>query len=299
MWQNNFFSKEGACCTRFFNAIWDNLLDFNLKILIINVYAPCNAADRKAIWDSLSVFIQNFHLPCILAGDFNVIRSLDERKFCLVESAGKHDFNEFIFANFLVDNPVVGKKFTWYGRERKRSRLDRILISDSLFDYFPNLNVMALNMSLFDHIPLLLERMGTNLGQKPVRFFNWWMSRHGHEEIVSSAWSRNNAQGWASHRLLMKLKEVKNSLKTWTKEVSMHQWTQIQAIESDLDNLICSHDLDASVENWSKSDFGTKTRDLRNEYNLLESVWKQKSGLRWLKEEDQDSGYLHSICISR
>ncbi|XVF20015.1 hypothetical protein REPUB_Repub11eG0161500 [Reevesia pubescens] len=144
------------------------------------------------------------------------MRTSTKRKFCYGDSLGMDDFNEFIAANNLVDLPLVGKKFTWFDCDRKRSRLDRFLLSESLFNAFPNFIMKDLKKSLSDHLPISFQWHNPNWGPKPFQFFNWWMNKVGYEEVVSRTWSHTNSIGWVGFKLLMKLKIAKKELKNWS-----------------------------------------------------------------------------------
>lgn len=39
---------------------------------------------------------------------------------------------DFIEIYKIIDLPLIGRKFTWYGPENKRSRLDRFLVDEFL-----------------------------------------------------------------------------------------------------------------------------------------------------------------------
>ncbi|XVF19222.1 hypothetical protein REPUB_Repub11eG0091200 [Reevesia pubescens] len=169
VWVNNFLIKVGAFSSRFIVPGSRILVEFRKEVLLINVYGPCDATDKRVIWSTLGEFVIEMQLPCLLAGDFNTIRGMDERKYYVVESRGIDDFNDFILSNDLVDTPMVAKQFTWFSRGKRRSRLDRVLISGSLFMAFPSLVVRVLSFNFSDHIPLFLFWFGTNWGPKPFR----------------------------------------------------------------------------------------------------------------------------------
>jgi len=62
------------------------------------------------------------------------VRSRSERKG--IKGRGKQTseltaFNSFIDSNFLLDIPLVGKKFTWFKpNETTNSRIDRVLVTE-------------------------------------------------------------------------------------------------------------------------------------------------------------------------
>ena len=67
-----------------------------------------------------------------LCGDFNSVRSVEERKGRGL-AFRQHDtniFNTFITDSLLLDLPICGRLFTWYlGDGYSMSRLDRFLLS--------------------------------------------------------------------------------------------------------------------------------------------------------------------------
>ncbi|KEH19749.1 endonuclease/exonuclease/phosphatase family protein [Medicago truncatula] len=93
-----------------------------------------------------------------LCGDFNSIRSVEERK-----SRGtvlrQHDvdiFHNFIEDSFLVVFPVCGRLFTWYrGDGHSMRRLDRFLLNDFWCTTWPNCTQIALQRGLSDHVTLV------------------------------------------------------------------------------------------------------------------------------------------------
>ncbi|TYI19650.1 hypothetical protein ES332_A07G179200v1, partial [Gossypium tomentosum] len=57
----------------------------------------------------------------IVGGDFNVVRNRSERINCSSTEKGSKEFDEFIDRLKLVDLPLIGKKFTWFGPDSKCS----------------------------------------------------------------------------------------------------------------------------------------------------------------------------------
>ena len=73
--------------------------------------------------------------PWIIGGDFNMIRSLEEKKGGVrTISAATNLFNEFIEELNLVDIGTTNGMFTWQnkrtGDRQIASRLDRFLVSE-------------------------------------------------------------------------------------------------------------------------------------------------------------------------
>ncbi|MCI29081.1 endonuclease/exonuclease/phosphatase family protein, partial [Trifolium medium] len=87
------------------------------------------------LWVDLLVALKVYDssLMCI-AGDFNSVRSIDERKGATEGVGWKEDtrlFSVLIENSGLVDLPLMGRKYTWVkSNGRCMSRLDRVLVSD-------------------------------------------------------------------------------------------------------------------------------------------------------------------------
>jgi hypothetical protein len=101
----------------------------NINFCLANVYAPCDYMGRSVLWNNLESKILHFSQAawCVL-GDFNVVRSADERVSRASHSVSDEfvAFNNFIDSTLLIDLPLCGRKFTWYrGDGKSMSRLDR------------------------------------------------------------------------------------------------------------------------------------------------------------------------------
>jgi len=112
------------------------------EFISFNVYAPCDLAAKKMLWECLSVcVINNSDLCTCVCGDFTSVRSFDEREGKVVpfRQAGVDAFNKFIFDSFLIDLPICGRLFTWFrGDGIYMSRLDRFLLSNKWCEKWPN-----------------------------------------------------------------------------------------------------------------------------------------------------------------
>ncbi|PNX99301.1 hypothetical protein L195_g022566, partial [Trifolium pratense] len=79
------------------------------EFYVANVYAPCDNGAKQLLWNSLSVKIQALGRSRVcVCGDFNAVRSLDERRSVRVgnRSSDHIPFNRFIDDNTLVDLPL-------------------------------------------------------------------------------------------------------------------------------------------------------------------------------------------------
>lgn len=89
----------------------------NEEVSIINIYAPCIRAEKRLLWDRLSLVVaqSSGSLLCLIS-HFNSILEEDERKG--VGGSGcpgeRHEFKDFVEGLGLFDVPLQGRRFTCY-----------------------------------------------------------------------------------------------------------------------------------------------------------------------------------------
>ena len=121
----------------------------------------------------------------------------------------------------LVDLPLQGGEYTWSGGPNNQywARLDRFLVTSSWLDQFSSVTQKRLSRPVSDHFPVVLEGGAVRRGPSPFRFENMWLKVEGFQELIHSWWQGIEVRGSASYRLATKLKEVKQKLKVWNREV--------------------------------------------------------------------------------
>ncbi|XP_071739563.1 uncharacterized protein [Rutidosis leptorrhynchoides] len=184
-----------------------------------------NINDRwvERLWNS-SNFGYAFKNPIGKSGGFlliwdNTIFSAEhafEGEFYI---AIKARFNSFIGNNGLIEIPLVGKRFTRISDDGiKFSKLDRFLVSNGCLQHWDSLSIVPLDRKIFDHSPLLLKNGHIDFGSKPIRIFDAWLEDKDAEGVILSAWNKLVKAKQLDHYFRIKLKNVKDSLKTWRKQ---------------------------------------------------------------------------------
>ncbi|GJV23674.1 RNA-directed DNA polymerase, eukaryota [Tanacetum coccineum] len=79
IWEATIFKKEKYMISDNFIAIYRSWLPNNAKILFIAVYAPQQASSKAILWDYISVLLTRWNGETIVMGDFNEVRSSEER----------------------------------------------------------------------------------------------------------------------------------------------------------------------------------------------------------------------------
>ncbi|KAK5844418.1 hypothetical protein PVK06_000556 [Gossypium arboreum] len=131
--------------------------------------------DVSVLWGVLMELRIQFASPWIMGGDFNVVRCRSERSRCMGSANGSKEFDNFIQNCKLIDLPLVGKKFTWYGPDNKKSKLDRFLVEEHWMIKIKDLQQLGLKRSVSDYIPILLADAEIDWGPRPFKFINGWL----------------------------------------------------------------------------------------------------------------------------
>ena len=199
--------------------IHGKFLRTNEMFYLFNIYAPCDSSSKQQLWVSLSEKLQLLRGEKVcVCGDFNAIRSMDERRSSrgvTVSQATPH-FNDFIAENGLIDLPLCGRRFTWYkGDGTSMSRLDRFLLSEDWCLQWPNCFQVALLRGLSDHCPLQLSVEEEDWGPRPTRMLKCWQDLPGYKQFVLENWRFYQITGLGGFVLREKFKMLKTALKEW------------------------------------------------------------------------------------
>ena len=96
MWNNSAFEVDRRVKGRNFLMLDGRWVKDNQRLFIVNVYAPCDLAGKRVMWDELrQLRVSNPNgLWCFL-GDFNNIRSQEERIGSSQRNADTYDISDF------------------------------------------------------------------------------------------------------------------------------------------------------------------------------------------------------------
>ncbi|KAK1347753.1 hypothetical protein POM88_055030 [Heracleum sosnowskyi] len=111
-WDKDLFEEVGVKTNK--NWLWISLRSKNtgVKFHCVNIYAPQEPREKREVWKALSIeFMKDELDPVCFMGDFNAIRSIEERKDCSYRRADTHDFNKFIKDLNLLEIPMSNDSF--------------------------------------------------------------------------------------------------------------------------------------------------------------------------------------------
>nr|GEV18781.1 RNA-directed DNA polymerase, eukaryota [Tanacetum cinerariifolium] len=198
-------------------------------------------------------------------GDFNEVRSIDERFGSMFNQSSSRLFNHFITSSGLVDIKLEGYSFTWaHPSATKMSKLDCFLVSE---DY----------------------------GPLPFCFYHSWFKWDGFDVMVEQAWnffSHSDSNGLIQFK--KKLQDLKKIIRSWIKDKKLQQSGAINSIKKDL------IDIDKNLDSRNVFDEillkrMELTRQL-HDINQMEAMdYVQKSKIKWAIEGDENSKFFHGI----
>ncbi|GJU03534.1 RNA-directed DNA polymerase, eukaryota, partial [Tanacetum coccineum] len=180
VWDPNSFVKDNATISDYFVAVRGTWLSTATKVMFVSIYAPQDISEKKSLWEYITHIIDTWDGECIILGDFNEVRSKQERFGTIFNETAANAFNHFISTAGLIDLPLEGYSFTWAIKSAKKmSKLDRFLISEGLLLKFPSLSAICLDRHLSDHRPIIMSEVVTDYGPSPFR-----------------AWSESKEENW-------------------------------------------------------------------------------------------------------
>lgn len=234
-----FWNLGSAKCVAFAQSrswIWNTLVMNQSKdrIHVINVYSPQPLPQKKILWEEIKLILDCSvdEAVCIL-GDFNSVRSDEERLNCIYGSKEVVDFNEMISDCNLLEVKPQNTRFTWFGPQARKSFLDRIFLNDIWFQK-QNWRVRALNKKHSDHKPLVLLPSADNWGPKPLKLFNYYLNKKLIEQIQQLAL---HFEIWKESNIQQALKTVKLLIKATSKNAHLFLGTEILHLEQKLNFL--------------------------------------------------------------
>jgi len=125
--------------------------------MLTNVYGHQKLEDKLRLLTSLEKLRERHPvMPWILGGDFNMIRSLTEKKSG-TRTLGRDSiaFQNFLIDMRLVDTETINGTFTWNnkrgGASQVASKLDRFIISEDLHLISLDMSALILPFGGLDH----------------------------------------------------------------------------------------------------------------------------------------------------
>ncbi|GJS20249.1 RNA-directed DNA polymerase, eukaryota [Tanacetum coccineum] len=296
IWEETFFRKEHVTISDYFVAIYGSWIPNKTKILLVAIYAPQDPKYRRFLWDYISILLSRWNGEVILMGDFNEVRSSDERRGSCFNSFNARIFDNFISSSSLVDVKMEGYSFTWsHPSANKMSKLDRFLVSDGVISLFPSITAFCLDRHLSDHRPILLCEVRLDFGPVPFRMYHSWFRFVGFDDMVVQTWgslSFSDRNGMI--RFKKKLQELKKTMRVWIKDKNTQLVSTKRSISDemrDIDKLLDAGRVSDSLL-FRRNDLKCQLHDIKS-MEAMDSM--QKSKVKWAVEGDENTNFFHGI----
>jgi hypothetical protein len=191
----------------------------NLSWQLVNVYGPCKGLERDIFVQWLHDLDIPHHDNWLLMGDFNFIRSVDNRNKPGADMNDIFLFNSIISHLGLVELPLKGRAFTWSNMQDSPllQQIDWFFTSCQWSLSFPNTEVLPLAKSTSDHVPCIVKIATTIPKARIFRFENHWIQQSVFFELVERVWKTPVKPLSASGIITAKLKNLRYELKRWGK----------------------------------------------------------------------------------
>lgn len=155
------------------------------------IYASYNAEIRKYLWNSL--LQPGYNIPWMAIGDYNIVRSQDEKVGGLpVDANAISSFNDMINQVGFLDGGFTGSQCTWsnnrLGRHKILQRLERELINTPWSSNFLT-SISHLHRNCSDHALLLVIVSQPNILSSAFRYLNVWERHHDFLQMVEDCWA--------------------------------------------------------------------------------------------------------------
>ncbi|XP_073361214.1 uncharacterized protein [Aegilops tauschii subsp. strangulata] len=163
----------------------------NFKWEIIAVYGPADHRRSEAFLAELRRKVTSAQLPVVVGGDFNLIRTEEDKSNNLVNFPRMQMFNDYIANMGLRELDRVGARFTWTNRQvdPTRSVLDRVFAYPEWDIRCPLASLWAITRIGSDHVPLLLSSEDERPPLRPrFRFETFWLRQPGFTAVVVARW---------------------------------------------------------------------------------------------------------------
>jgi len=103
----------------------------NFRWQLVVVYGPAQREHSTAFLVELGDFLGSTPLPCLVGGDFNLIRSPSDKSSGGGDISLMNAFNYFIEEYELREMHRAGPRFTWTNKQKSpiQSNIDRVFMT--------------------------------------------------------------------------------------------------------------------------------------------------------------------------
>jgi hypothetical protein len=230
----------------------------------------------------------------IFLGDFNMIRSPDNRN----KSGGDHlrmmSFNFAISQLGLQEIPLKGQAYTWSNMQCHPllEKLDWCFVSQAWSVTFPITSALSLPRGTSDHIPWMVN-VQINV-PKPLifRFESYWLQLEDFHSIFQDSWNQPIFQPDPAKRLMAKFKRARKAIHVWCKSLPnlAKLIDKVKLVIQLLDFIEESRDL--TIQEWNFKEI--LLLHLQDLLAKQRTYWKQRGQIKWATLGDAGTKFFHA-----
>lgn len=266
---------------------------------LTTVYGPCRGADREQFVS----WLYNLNIPPLsnhlLLGDFNFIRSQDNRNKPGGNINDMFIFNDIIGHLGLLELPIKGRSYTWSNMQQEPllEQLDWFFTSPNWSSSYPNTLVLPLSKPESDHTPCVVN-IDTHIPKAKIfRFENYWVDMPGFLDCVKESWEKPSHKKSSVAVLVDKLKTLRHDLKKWQKGLS-----KLKLLIQKCNQVIFILDSFEDKRPLTTVEFNfRKIVKLHLEELLLAecNYWRKRCTVRWIKLGEDNTKFFHAMATER
>ncbi|XP_071678461.1 uncharacterized protein [Lolium perenne] len=277
----------------------------NMKWCFFLVYGPADHRRTDEFLGELTHAVAGCQFPVVIAGDFNLIRTADEKSNDNICWSRVRRFNEAIANMALRELERTGARFTWTNKRLRPTRcvLDRVLVAPAWEAAFPLCSLTAITRIGSDHTPLLLST-GEETRRPPPRFFfqTWWFGVPGFGDLLKAKLG-SFIQARGAHRCCIDqwqcvARNTRQFLKGWGANLGKEKRdfrASLLLQVSELDKVADATGLDE--DGWALRYYLEDQLAARD--RAAEDYWRQRSRVQWTLRGDSCTAYFHAIANGR
>ncbi len=300
-WSSNFFDCTDVIVRTFSLTVRLTHRASGVVFYVSNVYGPHSREEKRACCTELALLQHCCGDNWVVCGDFNLIRTPEDRNRGGRDGCGARLFNDLISELALIDLPLLNQRFTWSNMQRcpVLAKLDRFLVSTGWDATFPLTEVEALPRTTSDHCPILLSSDGKKIRRRsPFRFEEVWLKNEDFVKRVPQWWQEVEGGKSGVLDFTAKLRHCRTMIKRWC---ASHFYSirgeknRIATEINELDRLEERQALTSEKFEYRQVLKDRLTKVLTDE----EILWKTRAKQRWLKEGDGNTKFFHAYANGR
>ncbi|GJR22883.1 RNA-directed DNA polymerase, eukaryota [Tanacetum coccineum] len=113
IWDPNSFRRSSFTRSDYFVIVRGVWLKSGIDLMIVVVYAPQEAKEKRMLWDYLAHVSNQWVGKLVMMGDFNEVRYKSDRYGSNFNAHDAEIFNSFIYNAGLDEVPLGGSAYTW------------------------------------------------------------------------------------------------------------------------------------------------------------------------------------------